>query len=69
MDRCLKCKPELEAVTEPYKGVSKDMQKKTNTVEGYVFFTKTSISPFYHAASLAYLDSLQVGTPWLLLFQ
>jgi hypothetical protein len=49
MDRCLKCKPELEAVTEPYKDVYKDMQKKSNTAEGYVFFTKSSVSPFYHA--------------------
>jgi len=40
---------ELEAVAEPYKDVYKDMQKKTNTAEGYVFFTKSSVSPFYHA--------------------
>jgi hypothetical protein len=66
MDRCLKCKPELEAVTEPYKDVYKDVQKKTNSVEGYAFLSLLSpLSTMQSAASLAYFDSLHVGTPWL----
>jgi hypothetical protein len=49
MDRCLKCKSELEAVAEPYEDVYKEMQKKINTVEDYVFLYQLLHLPFYPA--------------------